>query len=378
MDDFNFTALRQVLLDWPSRALHESDAAATSLLGRLRQILEAARSSGSFASQPDLIVLIRQLLISRSREGLIETLTVPQGQGWPDVATWETYGFHLTKTGVRFLLEANPWRPDWLGATTDLPGDVFEQEHQGSMVRRDARLPMDPFLHEVTGFEHYVCPGQKEALLSALVMPAGSSLIVNLPTGSGKSLVAQAPMLVQGSDAGLTLFIVPTNALALDLERRTNELLKTRDPEREPHPLAWIGGRGDGRHEVIKQRIRSGNQGILFASPEAVCGSLLYALYAAAEHGLISYLVVDEAHLIAQWGDAFRPAFQQLSGVRRGLLKACPGQGFRTLLLSATFSPQVIETLESLFGPKDSLQTVSAVHLRPEPRYLSYRASLAE
>lgn len=375
MGELDFTTLRQALLDWPSRALPESDAAAPPLLGRLRQILEAARSSGSFASQPDLMVLIRQLLISRSKEGLIETLTVPQDQGWPDAATWETYGFHLTKTGTRFLLEAKPWRPDWLGTAADQPGDLFEQEHQTSMVRCDARLPMDPFLREVTGFEHYVCPGQKEALLSALLMPAGTSLIVNLPTGSGKSLVAQAPMLVHGLDAGLTLFIVPTNALALDLQRRTRELLKTRDPAREPHSLAWIGGRCDGSREAIKQRIRSGNQGILFASPEAVCGPLLYSLYEAAEHGLISYLVVDEAHLIAQWGDAFRPAFQQLSGVRRGLLEACPGQGFRTLLLSATFSPQVIETLESLFGPKDSLQTVSAVHLRPEPRYLSYRAT---
>jgi superfamily II DNA/RNA helicase len=375
MHEFDFTTLRQALLDWPSRVLPEPDATRSPLLGRLRQILEAARSSGFIASHPDLMVLIRQLLISRSKEGLIETLTVPQNQGWPNAADWETYGFRLTKTGTRFLLEAKPWRPDWLGTATDQPGDLFEQEHQANMVRCDAQLPIDPFLGEVTGFEHYVSPGQKEAILSALLMPAGTSLIVNLPTGSGKSLVAQAPMLVHGLDAGLTLFIVPTNALALDLERRTRELVKARDPTRETHPLAWIGSRCDGSREAIKQRIRSANQGILFASPEAVCGSLLYSLYAAAELGLITYLVIDEAHLIAQWGDDFRPAFQQLSGVRRGLLEACPGEGFRTLLLSATFSPQVVKTLEFLFGPKDGLQAVSAVHLRPEPRYLSYRAT---
>ena len=106
-----------------------------------------------------------------------------------------------------------------------------------------------------------------------------------------------------------------------------------------------------------------------------MCGSLLNSLYVAVERGFLSYLVVDEAHLIAQWGDAFRPAFQQLSGVRRGLLKSCCGEQFRTLLLSATFSQQVIDTLKVLFGPSKRLQMVSAVHLRPEPRYLSYPCS---
>src|SRR5690606_24283826 len=139
------------------------------------------------------------------------------------------------------------------------------------------------------------------------------------------------------------------------------------------HDLAWLGGRTADSHETIKERIRSGRQGILFASPEAVCGALLHSLYAAADKGLLTYFVVDEAHLIAQWGDAFRPAFQQLAGVRRGLLRASPGEGFRTLLLSATFSPQVIGTLEALFGPRERLQMVSAVHLRPEPRYFSYQ-----
>lgn len=375
MDELDFTSFKQVLLDWPTRALPKTGAATSPLLGRLRQIIEAARTNSAFASPPDLMVLIRQLLLSRGGDGLRERLNVPRDQGWPGEAAWETFGFQVTKTGTRYLLEAKPWRPDWLGTVTDQEADQFEYEHQARIARCDARLPIDPFLREVIGFDHYVCPGQREALLSALFMPAGNSLIVNLPTGSGKSLVAQAPLLVRGPGAGLTLFVVPTNALALDLERRTRELLVTRDANSEPHELAWIGGRADGSHDAIKQRIRSGSQGILFASPETVCGSLLNSLYIAAEKGLIAYLVLDEAHLIAQWGDAFRPAFQQLSGVRRGLIDACPGEGFRTLLLSATFSLQVVETLKALFGPSEQLHMVSAVHLRPEPRYLSYRCS---
>lgn len=371
MPELDFTAIKQVLLDWPTKELPQVGASTPPLLGRLRQILEAARMNGAFASLPDLMVLLRQLLLSCSSERPDARLNVPRHQSWPSEATWETFGFQVTRTATRFLLEAKAWHPDWLGASPELVGDMFQYEHQAQVVRRDARLPMDPFLHEVTGYNHYVCPGQREALLSALFMPAGDSLIVNLPTGSGKSLVAQAPVLVRGPGAGLTLVVVPTNALALDLERRTRELLAARYANQLPHELAWIGGRTDSSHDAIKDRIRSGNQGILFASPEAVCGTLLNSLYIAANNGLIAYLVIDEAHLIAQWGDAFRPAFQQLSGVRRGLLKASPGHGFRTLLLSATFSPQIIGTLEALFGPRERLQIVSAVHLRPEPRYLS-------
>ena len=42
--------------------------------------------------------------------------------------------------------------------------------------------------------------------------------------------------------------------------------------------------------------------------------------------------------------------------------------------MSATFSPQTVATLDALFGPPEKVQMVSAVHLRPEPRYFSYYA----
>lgn len=371
MGELDFTAIKQALLDWPSAALPQTGASNWPLLGRLQQVLETARTRGSFESLPDLMVLVRQLLLSRSGSGVGERLSVPQYGGWPSSDLWEKFGCRVTKTATRFLLEPTPWRPSWLGPTNGEQEDLFLPEHRAELARRDASLPMDPFLREVTGFETYVCPGQREAVLSALFLPAGEALIVNLPTGSGKSLVAQAPALVRGPGTGLTLVVVPTNALALDLERRTQELFIARDSDWEPYELAWIGTRPDTSHDEIKERVRAGSQSILFASPEAACGPLLHSLYIAAEKGLLSYLVVDEAHLIAQWGDAFRPAFQKLSGVRRGLLKSSPRGSFRTLLLSATFSPQVIGTLEVLFGPHDRLQMVSAVHLRPEPRYLS-------
>jgi len=370
---FDFTALGHALLNWPV-APWPSGAVATPLLGRLRQILDQAQSLGRPIRTPDLMVLIRQLLIERSANGHVERLSVPRGHGWPGVEAWQQFDCAVTQTAERLILDARPWRPNWLGTLPDGEVDIFAAEHQAHPVRLDARVPMDPFLREVTGFEYYVCPGQREALLSALCMPAGTTLIVNLPTGGGKSLVAQAPVLLGDPEAGLTLFVVPTNALALDLERRTRELLAKGRRTGAQRTLAWTGDRDPTVRAEVKRRVRDGTQGILFASPEAVCGALLASLYHTAERGGLRYLVVDEAHLIAQWGDDFRPAFQQIAGVRRGLLNACPqNKGFRTLLLSATFPGPVTETLETLFGPSEHLQMVAAVHLRPEPRYLCLR-----
>lgn len=378
MDKLDFRALRRVLLDWPLVELPNPESETSPLFDRLWQVLEPAREKEAFGSLPDLMVLIRQLMISEGDEGLPQVLTVPRDLGWPTRNQWEAFGFNVVrKIATRMDLEVKPWRPEWLGILDESSeSDLFEDEHRAIPTRRtDSVVPMEPFLQAVTGFENYVSPGQKEAILSALLMPKGESLIVNLPTGSGKTLVAQAPVLLNGLEGGLTLVIVPTSALALDLERRTQEVIHFNNKEWSSHNLAWLSSLSEDAQSAIKNRVRSGQQGILFSSPEAVCGTLLFSLYAAAEKGLISYFIVDEAHLVAQWGDAFRPAFQQLAGVRRGLLKESGEQGFRTLLLSATFTPLIIQTLESLFGPKEKMHVVSAVHLRPEPRYLSCRAS---
>src|SRR5262249_23346534 len=154
------------------------------------------------------------------------------------------------------------------------------------------------------------------------------TLLVTLPTGSGKSLVAQAPVLVKGLESGLTICIVPTTGLVLDQARLMTGLLKARYPGRQLSPLAWHSNLSAEERLAIKRAIREGRQGILYCSPEAATGALLPALFDATRAGALRYLVIDEAHLLSQWGDGFRPAFQMLAGVRQGLLAACAGEKF--------------------------------------------------
>ena len=367
---FDFGALQDALADWPPSTLPE--AGGDGVFDRVRQILARSISAQQLLGVGDLIPLLRHALRRQSlQSGAMARLRVPTGGAWPTRDRWAQFGIRAhSEAAGQFLIEAVPWAPAWLPDTdTPLFEDVFAEHN----VRLDWRRPIDPFLAEASGFDAYVSPGQREAVRSGFLLPPGETLIVSLPTGSGKSFVAQAPVLVRGIEGALTLCVVPTTALVLDQSRQVEQMLKRRFPRRDVPALAWHAGLTADERTAIKSAIREGRQGVLYCSPEATSGALLPSLYDAARSGLLSYLVVDEAHLVSQWGDGFRPAFQMLAGVRRGLLRECPGDSLRTILMSATLTPDTIETLDALFGPARTVQMVASIHLRPEPQYWIHR-----
>jgi superfamily II DNA or RNA helicase len=360
----DFESLYEVLAKWP---VHPAPAVGIDgPFERTRQVL-STMSHRSALPIADLAPLLKHILRRESlRTATTAQFRVPYGGQWPDPREWARYGVSAhSPTEQTCLIEALPWTPAWL-ASTDTP--VFDDAFGQRPVRQDWTTAIDPFLAQPSGFNTYVSPGQREAVRSAFLMRPGDTLVVCLPTGSGKSFVAQAPVLVKGLEGGLTVCIVPTTALALDQARQMSERLagRSRNGAGELR-LAWHAGLTIKEKAAIKTAIRQGRQGVLFCSPEAVTGALLPSLYDAARAGLLDYLIVDEAHLLSQWGDAFRPAFQMIAGVRRGLLRACRHQPFRTILMSATLTPDAIATFETLFGP--GVQLTAAVHLRPEPQY---------
>lgn len=373
---FDLNDLQIILAEWPE-VTKWPDKVVDGIFDRICQVLKVAQASRNGKRwQADLQPLVRHALLRASmKAGKQQSLRVPTGNGWPDRQCWEDHDFEALEAGpTSLLLNALEWHPDWLGGGE---GGVFSDAFSDKVVRRESRCPADPFISAATGFDTYSSSGQREAVRAAFLMPEGDTLVVNLPTGSGKSLVGQAPSLVHKEDGHLTLFVVPTVSLALDQARAMRELFRRQDPARAPWPLAWFGGLSQEQRSEIRKRLRNGTQRILFTSPEALTTSLLRAVLEVAEVGMLRYLVIDEAHLISQWGDEFRPSFQALSGLRRSMLKLAP-RGFRTLLMSATFTEETVETLATLFGPRECVQMLSAVHLRPEPQYWFYRAKSAE
>lgn len=373
---FGLDELQAVLTEWP-HVIELPDSVDDSLMSRICQILRAAKTDQTLTGwQADLQPLLRHAILRASKEaGKAVRLKVPVGLGWPSRQTWEEHGFEVLESVPNaYLLNALEWHPEWLGSGQ---GGVFSDAFSNQVVRRRRLCSSDPFIRDATGFDNYSSPGQREAIRAAFLIPPGDTLIVNLPTGSGKSLVGQAPALVHDVEGRLTIFVVPTVALALDQERSMRALFRKQDPSRSDWPLAWFGGLPKEKKSEIRRRLHDGTQRILFTSPEALTTSLLRTVLEVASSGMLSYLVIDEAHLITQWGDEFRPSFQALAGLRHSLLKLAPRE-FRTLLMSATFTEEAVETMASLFGPRDRVQMVSAVHLRPEPQYWFYAAKSSE
>jgi superfamily II DNA/RNA helicase len=219
------------------------------------------------------------------------------------------------------------------------------------------------------GLELATSAGQRDAIRSAYLTPAGSSVLVVLPTGAGKSATFQFAALHNGATGdGMVVVVVPTIALARDQEARYRELAE-RAGQVLPAgvPLAFHGGLSAGERVAMRKAVANGDLPILFASPEALLGTLQRPLLAAAEKGLVSLFAIDEAHIVAQWAE-FRPHFQAISGFRDALKARSPRTlAFRTVLLTATLTDEAFEILTSVFG---TLLVVAETTLRTEPGYL--------
>lgn len=374
MDQLNFERLYQILEEWPLMPIPKS--AVDGVFERVRQIIGPSQVSGKLNSIADLSVLLRQILRRQSLQNDQDAkLLVPRSPDWPDREDWAKYGVQTIVAKDKYLIIANSWFPSWV-KKEDSP--LFEGSYSEREVRLNWRRQIDDFLKESSGFDHYYSPGQREAVRSALLTPDGETLIISLPTGSGKSLVSQAPILARGLEGPLTICVVPTTSLALDQERQTNKMLQKLRPGHKWSNFSFHSGISEEKRRDIKLAIKNGSQGILYCSPEAVTNALLPALFSAAETGLLGYFIIDEAHLISQWGDGFRPAFQLLSGVRRALLDKCSDKKFKTILMSATLTPETLHVIETLFGPPDKIQMASSIYLRPEPQYWIHKENDAQ
>lgn len=335
-----------------ARMQGESDPGSVSeppAIARLMQALD----DGS-ASPRDLAVLFRQAL--RHEDG---ALWVPATRGMPSAEDWVAVGVDARPRDGGFALEAEPWQPSWLA---DVPRDGVDGNAAHEAARRIGNgAPSDPYLDRF-GYEQYQSPGQRAALRAVLSAPRGSTLVVSLPTGEGKSLAFHAlARMGFGDGAGVTLVVTPTVALAFDHESSSREL------GFEDFPLAYRAGQPE-QNAVLLERIKNGEQSLCFASPEAVTTALRQPLEEAARRGLLRAIVVDEAHLIDSWGINFRPDFQILAGLRRRLLALAGERAFRTILLSATLTDDSIDVLRTLF-PGTPFGVISAARLRPEIEY---------
>ncbi len=365
---FSENDLRAALAHWPdSQPYLEGKGTTDALTDRLRQCLrDLLRQSGP-ATFVDLIALLRHWLLAQARDGSAPWLEVPLAPPWPTSQEWNDHGFEVADLCSCAQIRPHYPRLQWLGDQHDLFDDAFN----GIEARLPTCLPADPPLRSMLGLPTFTGPGQREAFRALMHLPADTTLIANLPTGSGKSLLAQFPPLA-ANQGKLTLVIVPTVALAIDQGRRMAELFERRDPLWTDRPLSFHSGLTTDQRVAVFRAVRRGEQRVLFTSPEAATGSLRSLLIECARESRISHVVIDEAHLVVTWGSGFRPAFQLLPALIASLRQArgqnAP-QSIRVVLASATLTPHTVTSLQSQFSGSMGNCVVSGIFLRPEPRY---------
>jgi CRISPR/Cas system-associated exonuclease Cas4 (RecB family) len=157
---------------------------------------------------------------------------------------------------------------------------------------------------------------------------------------------------------------VPTVALAIDQYRAARELplLSHLDAR------YFAADDPDFSAQQVADAVRAGSTRLLFTSPEAcVSGRLRYVIDELASQGRLDHVVIDEAHMVGTWGIYFRVDFQLLSTHWRQWRERS-GHNLRTVLLSATFTPECREGLKILF-PSDDWSEFTSQRLRPEISY---------
>lgn len=238
-------------------------------------------------------------------------------------------------------------------------------ETSSSFVQYD--LSTSPFIASLTGFTQYKSMAQKLAVTGALKTPDGYTTLIAMLTGGGKSLVTQTVSYQKGE--GLTLVIVPTISLMLDQERNAKSIIHSDTANEifsyysQKDMTAFLS--------ALDNRLAR----ILFVSPEALIRNhiLRNAILKANQSQYIKNLIVDEAHIITEWGASFRVDYQCLDSFQRILLADNPS--LRTYLMSATYSKETVRQLQHFYSNDERWIEIRCDRLRHEPRYCIVKAN---
>lgn len=217
-------------------------------------------------------------------------------------------------------------------------------------VRADEERMLTEAVRHFFGFPA-LRAGQAQVMAAAR---RGEDVLAILPTGAGKSLCYQLPILLDG---GLTLVISPLIALMKDQVDGLPPALRAQS-------IAINSSmEGDALSEAIRD-VAAGRYRLVYAAPERL--RQLPFLHALRRAGL-SRLVIDEAHCVSAWGHDFRPDYLYIAEAHRHL------ESPPILALTATAPTQVRRDIErQLFGIDPSsdrrLQIVALDSFRPNLR----------
>ena len=199
-------------------------------------------------------------------------------------------------------------------------------------------------LEEYWGYTSFR-PMQREIIDAAA---EGKDVLAVLPTGGGKSVCFQVPALMKD---GIALVVTPLIALMKDQVQNLCD--------RGVKALAVYAGMSAREVELTLNNAVYGDFKFLYLSPERL-KTPLFRYYVGGMD--ISYIVVDEAHCISQWGYDFRPDYLEISELRK--MSSAP-----VIALTATATPYVAQDIMERLGFREKLLLKSSFE-RPNLSYI--------
>ncbi|MGS2726899.1 DNA helicase RecQ [Psychroserpens sp. BH13MA-6] len=180
-------------------------------------------------------------------------------------------------------------------------------------------------LKQYFGFTKF--KGLQESVIKSVV--AGEDVFVIMPTGGGKSLCYQLPALIK---EGTAIIVSPLIAL---MKNQVDAIRGVSNEEGVAHVLNSSLNKTEVKR--VKEDIKNGVTKLLYVAPESLTKEEHVEFLRSVT---ISFMAVDEAHCISEWGHDFRPEYRNL----RHIIKRI-GENIPIIGLTATATPKVQEDI---------------------------------
>jgi len=194
----------------------------------------------------------------------------------------------------------------------------------------DLKIPLKKYF----GFNKF--KGDQENIIKSIL--EGKDTFVIMPTGGGKSLTYQLPALLQ---EGTAIIISPLIAL---MKNQVDALRGFLTDDSVAHYLNSSLSRGDARK--VKEDLVNGVTKILFVAPESLNKQENVDFFKSLT---ISFVAVDEAHCISEWGHDFRPEYRRIREMIKQIDASIP-----IMALTATATPKVQMDIQKNLGMTDA------------------------
>lgn len=176
-------------------------------------------------------------------------------------------------------------------------------------------------LHEHFGFDSF--KGNQEIIIKSIL--SGKDTFVIMPTGGGKSLCYQLPALI---NSGCALIVSPLIAL---MKNQVDLIRSYSSKDNVAHFLNSTLSKA--QIKKVRADLTSGKTKLLYVAPETLTKQENLDFFRDLE---ISFIAVDEAHCISEWGHDFRPEYRRLKEMIDQINPELP-----IIALTATATPKV-------------------------------------